>query len=308
MEWFKTRKRKYNRDVEKAFGEWKEVKERREAREEREKEERRRGQTRHLEKILEQLLVCVCTVAKESPVYVVQGSAEVGARECWKVNRRQNNFQELFENTPEDVFKRRMRMNKESFSTLLSLVHADLAPSRLARGDFMSPRRTLSLTLLRLAHGTTFLELCQQFAIGMSTAHSCYKKGIRALCRLQEQFIQVPKTSADVQGCIESFASRGFPNACLAVDGCHVKVELADQYLGLQDFICYKGFYSLNNIAYVDGKGLFRAVLCGWAGSSADGGVVREMEFTKSLQVRMTNTLSQSHIVLTYHPYLSLLL
>lgn len=291
MEWFRSRKRKYDRDVERAFGEWKAAKERREEREEREKEEKRRGRTRHLGKLLEELLVCVCAVAKESPAYVVQGSENVRVRECWKVDRRQNNFQELFENTPEDVFKRRMRMNKESFSTLLSLVHADLEPSPLARGDFMSPRRVLSLTILRLAHGTTFLELCQQFAIGISTAHNCYKKGIHALCSLQDQFIKVPETSADIQSCIESFASRGFPNACLAVDGCHVKIELADQYLGLQDFICYKGFYSLNSIAYVDGKGFFRAVLCGWAGSSADGGVVREMEFTKSLQVRKRITL-----------------
>ena len=61
-------------------------------------------------------------------------------------------------------------------------------------------------------------------------------------------------------------------------------MELADKFHGLQDFIYYKGFYSLNNVAYVDGNGMFREVPCGWAGSSTNGGVVKEMQFTKMLQ------------------------
>lgn len=151
----------------------------------------------------------------------------------------------------------------------------------------MSPRRTLALTILRLAHGLTYLQLGQLFAIGISSAHRCYVRGLEAICSLRERFIRMPSTERDIASCIASFSGRGFPNACLAVDGCHVKVELTDQFDALQDFICYKGFYSLNNIAYVDGKGMFRAVLCGWAGSSADGGLVKEMQFTRMLQVRM---------------------
>ena len=67
----------------------------------------------------------------------------------------------------------------------------------------------------------------------------------------------------DIKACIESFKERRFPNACLALDECHEPVEFANQYARLQDFICKKGFYSLNNIAYVEDGGRFRAVLCG---------------------------------------------
>lgn len=179
-------------------------------------------------------------------------------------------------------------MTRDSFEKLLDLVRADLEPRSRARGDFSSPRRTLCVTLIRLAHGTSFLQLSETFAIGISTAHRCYRRGIQAICNLKDRFIQMPSSYADLEACIETFAGRGFPNACLAVDGCHVPVELTDQYNGLQDFICYKGYYSLNNVAYVDGKGMFKAVLCGWAGSSADGGVIKEMDFTRILQASGT--------------------
>lgn len=285
MPWWGSGKRVRTHELEDVFRGRKQVQERREEREERERLQKRREHIHHLQLLLDQTLACIQGMTTTSPPYWLLDNMAVGDRQSWKVKRGQNNFRELFDNTADDTFKRRMRMTKQSFRKLLLLVERELMPSRFARGDFMSPRRILSLTLLRLAHGTTFLELGQLFAIGTSTAHKCYRRGIAAICRLHEQFIRMPSTSADIQGCIDSFAGRGFANACLAVDGCHVKVELADQCLGLQDFICYKGFYSLNNIAYVDGKGFFRAVLCGWAGASADGGVVREMDFTKSLQV-----------------------
>ena len=153
-------------------------------------------------------------------------------------------------------------MNKESFRILLRLVRRDLELAPNARGDFKSPKQTFTLTLMGLAHGTSYLKVSERFAIAISTAHKCYTRGIAAICRIQSQFIRMPTTCVEIEACIHSISWRGFPNACLAVDGCHVKVEVADQNLGLQDFICYKGFYSLNNIAYVDGRGMFKAVLC----------------------------------------------
>lgn len=36
--------------------------------------------------------------------------------------------------------------------------------------------------------------------------------------------------------------------------------------------------HSSGKITYVDGKSLFKAILCGWEGSSANGGLVRAME------------------------------
>jgi len=234
------------------------------------------------------LAMCLDLVSSVVTNTTIPNAVGGGGRSCWKMDRRQNNFDELFgTRTDEETFKRHMRMTEESFENLLRLVRDMLQPSRYSRGDYMSPRRTLALTILRLAHGLTYLQLGQLFAIGISSAHKCYARGVEAICSLRERFIRMPSTERDIASCIASFSGRGFPNACLAVDGCHVKVELTDQFDGLQDFICYKGFYSLNNMAYVDGKGMFRAVLCGWAGSSADGGVVREMHFTRMLQVSM---------------------
>jgi len=151
-----------------------------------------------------------------------------------------------------------------------------LAPSKVERGDFMSHRRTLALTLLWLAHLKGFFKLSESFAMGLSIAHGCYKRGIAAISKLQEQFIKEPSTVADVRKLIDNFSGRGFSNACLALDGCHIKVELTDQYHGLQDFICYKGFYSLSNVAYKDGKGFFKVLLYGWARAFADEGGERD--------------------------------
>lgn len=286
MNWLRGRKRTIHENAVNVGRAWLETKGRREDDEDHQRRKRRQVHEACITNVTGGLLACMNGACEVSPALkqVVLGGGE--ERDSWKRERAQNNFTELFgERTTGDMFKRRVRMTRESFEALLQLVSDDLAPSQFARGDFMSPRRTLALTLLRLAHGTGFLELSESFAIGLATAHGCYKRGIAAICKLQEQFIREPSTVADVQQLIDTFSDRGFPNACLAVDGCHVKVELTDQYHGLQDFICYKGFYSLNNIAYVDGKGFFRAVLCGWAGASADGGVVKEMHFTKRLQV-----------------------
>lgn len=262
----------------------------RDKRDEEEAQEERawRGERhRRMTRAVQAILSCNSVVHQIATGWVFHAGDMTNERKCWKIARAQNNFYELFKpETPVDTFKRRMRMTRESFEELLDLVSAVLAPGKRARGDFSSPRRTLSVTILRLAHGTSFFELGELFAIGTATAHKCYKRGTEALCSLKDRFIQMPSTAAHIDACIASFRHRGFPNACLAVDGCHVPVEINDQYDRLQDFMSFKGFYSLNNMAYVDGKGMFRAVLCGWAGSSADGGVIKEMDFTSILQVR----------------------
>jgi len=291
MNWLRGTKRNIEDNAVNVGKAWLDAKGRREDDEGHQRRKRRQVHEACIGNVTGGMLACMNEACALSPTHrqVVLGGG--GERDTWKRERAQNNFTELFgDRTTEEMFKRRVRMTRASFQALLQLVHDDLAPSQFARGDFMSPRRTLALTLLRLAHGTGFLELSESFAIGLSTAHGCYKRGIAAICKLQEQFIKEPSTVADVRRLIDSFCGRGFPNACLAVDGCHVKVELTDQYHGLQDFICYKGFYSLNNVAYVDGKGFFIAVLCGWAGASADGGVVKEMHFTKRLQVSLSAT------------------
>eukprot|EP00963_Diacronema_lutheri_P010603 scaffold1112_cov354-Pavlova_lutheri.AAC.3 len=168
---------------------------------------------------------------------------EAQERSCWNLNRRQNNFEELFgKRTNEETFKRHMRMTESSFENLLDLVRDRLQPSPFSRLDYMSPRTILTLTVLRLAHGYTFHNLGQLFAIGVSSAQKCYAKGIEAICGLRVLFIRMPSTEADIASCIASFSERGFPSACLVVDGCHVKVELADHFDSLQDFVCYKGF------------------------------------------------------------------
>lgn len=287
MDWLAFWRKPRSIDVENVFRIWAAGKERRERQEGDEEREAKRARNDRITRVMARLLACVQAANGASHVLVLPNAVGVGnERDCWKRDRRQNNFTELFDDrTTDETFKRLMRMTRASFWKLLEYVESDLVPSPYARGDFMSPCRILCLTILRLAHGTSFLELSQTFAIGISTAHSCYKRGIYAILQLKEHFIRPPLTVDEIRACIESFKERGFPNACLAVDGCHVPVELADQYAGLQDFICYKGFYSLNNIAYVDGRGQFRAVLCGWAGSSADGGVLKEMEFTNILQV-----------------------
>lgn len=232
------------------------------------------------------LVMCLEVVSSAFANTALPNILEGQEQSCWKLDRRQNNFEELFgKRKNEETFKRHMRMTESSFEKLLDLVRDRLQPSRFSKLDYMSPRRIRTLTVLRLAHGYTFHSLVQLFAIGVSSAQKYYARGIEAICGLRVQFIRMPSTEADIASCIASFTGRGFPFACLAVDGCHVKVELVDQFDSLQDFICYKGFYSLNNMAYVDWNGMFRALLCGWAGSSADGGVIKEMHFTKMLQV-----------------------
>ena len=148
------------------------------------------------------------------------------ARSCWKLDRRQNNFEELFgERRDGQTFKRQVRMIEHSFEKMLDLLRDRLQPSRFSRLDYMSPRRIPALTILRLAHGYTYHNLGQMFAIGISSAQKCYARGVDAICSLRVRFIRMPSTEAHIAACVSSFSGQGFPNACLAVDGCYVKVE-----------------------------------------------------------------------------------
>eukprot|EP00963_Diacronema_lutheri_P000037 scaffold1_cov375-Pavlova_lutheri.AAC.37 len=131
------------------------------------------------------------------------------SRSCWKMERRENNFDALFGmRTDEVTFKRQMRMTLNSFEKLLGLVEDMLLPSRFSRWDFLSPRRVLTLTILRLAHGLTYLQMSQLFAIGISSAHKCYAHWLGAIYSLRERFIRMPTTEREIATCLASFVRR----------------------------------------------------------------------------------------------------
>ena len=217
MDWLAFWRKPRSIDVENVFRIWAAGKERRERQEGDEEREAKRARNDRITRVMARLLACVQAANGASHVLVLPNAVGVGnERECWKRDRRQNNFTELFDDrTTDETFKRLMRMTRACFWKLLEYVESDLVPSPYARGDFMSPCRILCLTILRLAHGTSFLELSQTFAIGVSTAHSCYRRGIYAILQLKKHFIRPLLTVDEINACIESFKERGFPNACL---------------------------------------------------------------------------------------------
>ncbi|XP_074866900.1 protein NATD1 isoform X2 [Carettochelys insculpta] len=79
----------------------------------------------------------------------------------------------------------------------------------------------------------------------------------------------------DLDTAIEGFAVMGFPNCFGALDGTHIPIRAPDHSGGR--YINRKGYLSVVLQAIVDSCGCFQDIYVGWAGSTHDACVFRNL-------------------------------
>lgn len=223
-------------------------------------------------------------------------------KDVWKLDRDGcGSFQYLFSEKVSDArFKRVFRMTKGTFERLLLRLSPRLQPSRYARKDHLTPTCILAIVLVRLAHGNTWDMLEYKYGVGRSTAIKAFRVGVDAIIQLLgEQMVRAPETEEEVARLIKIMQHRGFPNACMAVDGSFIPVDLSDP-VDYQSYWCFKGFYAVTCMAFVDGNGKFLAIHVGCPGGCSDAAVIDRMELFQRLRAGFLTDMYRLYAKLRY--------
>ena len=181
---------------------------------------------------------------------------------------------------------RYMRMSKETFNTLLSLVGPRLSRRRYfsTRRPEISPAERLAATLRYLATGNSQMSISFGFRIGRSTVCNMVRETCDAIWNaLQPLYVCAPSNEQEWEGLGKQFYRQwNFPNCIGAMDGKHIVIQAPGNAGSM--FFNYKGTHSIVLLAVCDAHYRFILVDIGDYGRHSDGGVLSSSSFGKALE------------------------
>ena len=154
-----------------------------------------------------------------------------GKTRAWVKRRREkgafsNIVQELrMENTA--GFKEMMRMDYETFSTLLRIIEPDISPQESYHGNAtISAKERLALTIRFLATGETYRSLGFQFRISYSAISYIVVSVCEAIItHVGKKHLETPSSKEEWLAVSKEFQEKWhFPNALGAIDGKHITI------------------------------------------------------------------------------------
>jgi hypothetical protein len=84
-------------------------------------------------------------------------------------------------NRPVDPFKAFFRMNRQSFSRLLTLLEPHIRKEHVVR-EPISPDKRLAMTLLWYSQGASFADIGEKFGVGYNTVSAIVKDVSKTIC------------------------------------------------------------------------------------------------------------------------------
>ena len=169
-----------------------------------------------------------------------------------------------FCNWDNNQFKKRLRVNRETFNDILESMRELLTKEAIKFKEPVSPERQLGMTLYRLAHGCSFITAGDLFGIAPCTACKIFNEVIRLIVLVfYDEYVTLPFTEQEWEAELTAFLEDyGFP--CVGTwDGFHVYISS-----NLKNFYSFKKRYSITNMGLVGANKRFL-----WAGVGAPGSV-----------------------------------
>jgi len=83
-------------------------------------------------------------------------------------------------------------MNRNTFNTLLNVLHPFLLRQNTSLCDCIPPEKVLALGLYCLAHGNLYLTIGANFGVGKSTTMEALQDVTGALFELRNEYIKFP--------------------------------------------------------------------------------------------------------------------
>ncbi|XP_071945891.1 uncharacterized protein [Antedon mediterranea] len=161
------------------------------------------------------------------------------------------------------------RMDKGTFMYLVEELRPYIKYENTRMRAAFTLEIRLALTLYRLATGSSFRCISNQFGVGRSTACEIFHEVCREVERiLMPKFIYVPE-GQELLGMVENFKmKKGFPQVAGAIDGTHIKIFAPKE--NAQDYFNHKWSYSVLLQGLVDADGKFMNTFFGLPGSVHD--------------------------------------
>ena len=93
---------------------------------------------------------------------------------------------------PETLFRRNVRMGRESFDDLLRLLRGYVQRENTRFRDCIPPEKVLAIRLYRIAHGGSYDNTALAMNIGKTTVHEAFRDVVDALYDIRNDFIKLP--------------------------------------------------------------------------------------------------------------------
>ena len=183
---------------------------------------------------------------------------------------------------PENEFKKRLRMSKDTFRMLVNICQVNLMRKNTKYRACLPPDKVLAIGLYRLAHGASTRVCADAFNIGQTTVLEAFQDVVSILNTLKNNFIKFPRTDAEKICTINSFKSRSeMPNVLGAIDGTHIKIRAPKE--NKRDYFSRYHQYDVVCQGIVDGNTKFIDLVAGFPGSMHDSRVLRNTRICRLL-------------------------
>lgn len=201
---------------------------------------------------------------------------------------------------PDNHFRAQLRVSRAVFAIIAEGVRP-LLPDNQCRnvGLRHTTEFKLAVCMYHLAHGGSFLQTANAAGIGIATARNYVLASCLAIVKGELRKRYMPKPTPEAIRLVrEEFAlRRGIGHAAMAGDGTHVPWRPDDAFTS-EDFHNYKGWHSINVMAFVDSYYRFVEAEIGWPGRANDAGILDASAFVHSLRADRERWLGEDGIVL----------
>ena len=185
-------------------------------------------------------------------------------RRFWVLPRPQHWFQQMLNDRALDNWwKENFRVTRATFEYICRLVGPELRREDTTMREAVPVEKRVSASLWRLATGECYRSCGLMMGLSKALVIKCCHGFVAELCRIQADFIQFPRTRADVQKKIDGFSDKSrIPNVVAAIDGSHVPIKAPKEHH--EDYFNRKHFYSYVMQGVVDASGLYLSVSTGY--------------------------------------------
>jgi len=200
----------------------------------------------------------------------------------------------------DEDFRGVFRVSRGLFNTIVNGVSMDICDNKSWNDSSnVSARLKVGVALYYFGHGVDFVVLGHVAGIGTSTAKKYVKSVSKSIVRrLGPQYLKTTFEPMELEEYRKGFHDRrGIDGGVLAVDGTHVPSWPPDlEYKN--DYRNYKGWYSLNVLAYVTTYYTFASAEVGHPGRSCDISILRGCPLGQKILSDPASVLGEGHFVL----------
>jgi hypothetical protein len=215
-------------------------------------------------------------------------------------NRFSSTISCMLDSWPDAHFKQRLRVTKGVFNAVVDGVAHRVRDSCPWTSALQVPARfKVGVALYHLAHGGDFVTTSDVANVGVATVHQYVREVCAGIISgpLKATFMRKP-TDAERELVRRQFAlRRGITNVDLAVDGTHVPWR-PDNALHAEDYHNYKGWHSLNVMAFVNSYFCFVDAEVGYPGRANDAAILDHSALIHAVREDPSSWLGPNGVIL----------